>query len=261
MRVQMGSRNRPALVGLVDGVEKRGADFVGATLVQREADGTLFDTTITQLERDAADESGETLLYSLTALNPGTGTVENFCQADSAGVARAIPVGGSWDETGAHTPSDRVITFGCTRGVIAKCVRWGYKPWKQQAGRSLSDYHQACTRMARADYCGDGVSHTEEGTEIDAYDDLGIQQRTPPSLLSPMLFEAAWSPQGAYCIQKERWLKLLALPSFSCAPRFSLSLLTASPVDASDLCLAVRPDVPASSVRLDNQSGLNVRRL
>lgn len=249
-----------ALVGRVGGVEKRGADLVGATLVQREADGALFDTTVTQVERDPADASGETLLYSLTAVNPSTGAVESFCQADSAGAAQAIPVSGSWDETGAHTPSSSVITFGCTRGVIAKCIRWGYKPWKQVAGRSLQDYHQACTRMARADYCGDGVTHTEEGTEIDAYDDLGIQQRTPLNLLSPMLFEAAWSPQGAYCIQKERWLKLLTLPSFTCASRFSLSLPTVSPVDPRDLCLAVRPDLPASSVHLDNQSGLNVRR-
>ena len=37
---------------------------------------------------------------------------------------------------------------------------------------SLASYHQACTRMARADYCGDGTSHTQDGTWIEYYDKL-----------------------------------------------------------------------------------------
>lgn len=248
------------LVGQLHGAELRGADFVGATIVQREQDGSLFDSTLTQVEADPADATGEILLYTLTAVNPSTGAVENLCQADVAGLAKAIPVGGSWSSTGAHTPSATTFTFGCTRGVIAKCVRFGYKPWKVIGGRSMVEYHQACTRMARADYCGDGVSRTEDGTEIDLYDDLGINQRSPLNLLSPMLFEAAWSPQGAYCISKSRWLKLTALPSFatSCLSRFTVALGVTSPVDSRDACLTVRSEIPASTVHIDNQSGVNV---
>src|SRR5207244_135325 len=72
----------------------------------------------------------------------------------------------------------------------------------------LKDYHQACTRMARADYCGNGTSHTVEGNLIDMYDNLGIRTRSvtaergvDPSLLS---FEAAWGPDGAYCLDHVR---------------------------------------------------------
>lgn len=249
-----------ALVGQLQGAELRGTDFVGATIVQREDDGSLFNTTLAQIETDPADATGETLLYTLTAVNPSTGAVENLCQADAAGVAKAIPVGGTWSSSGAHTPSATQFTFGCTKGVIAKCVRWGYKPWKVIAGRSLVDYHQACTRMARADYCGEGVSYTQDGTEIDLYDDLGIQQRSPANLLSPTVFEAAWGPQGAFCISKTRWLNLATLPSFagSCLSRYTVTLGVTSPVDSRDACLAVRSDIPASTVHIDNQSGVNV---
>jgi len=45
-------------------------------------------------------------------------------------------------------------------------MRSGYKPWKVVNGQSLWAYHQACTRMMRADYCGDGRPHTREGTPI-----------------------------------------------------------------------------------------------
>lgn len=116
---------------------------------------------------------------------------------DAEGVAKALPLVGRWDETGAHI-DDGTITFACTNGALAKCARWGYKPWKTFKGKPLRDYHQACTRMVRADYCGNGVGHTQNGTPIDVYDRLGLQQRTQPSVLggrvlgdSGMTFEAA----------------------------------------------------------------------
>ena len=42
----------------------------------------------------------------------------------------------------------------------------------------MSFFHQACTRLVRADYCGNGVYHTATGTSIDVYDSLNIQTRT-----------------------------------------------------------------------------------
>ena len=107
--------------------------------------------------------------------------MENICPPDLFGHRKAIAVAGTWDATGARTGSTTAFTFGCTSGVIAKCVRWGYKPWKVINGKAMNDYHQACTRMARADYCGDGVSHTRNGTLIDMYDGLGIQSRASGS--------------------------------------------------------------------------------
>jgi len=130
-----------------------------------------------------------------------------LCTPDAENVAKAIPLTGSWDETGAHTESSDMITYGCTSGVLAKCVRFGYKPWKNVKGKSLRDYHQACTRMTRADYCGNGKGHTREGTPIDIYDEIGIQKKTPNS---GMVFEAAWSPDGATFINRPRWFETVS---------------------------------------------------
>ena len=60
---------------------------------------------------------------------------------------------------------------------------------------------QACLRMVRADYCGDGRSWTKNGMTIDVYDDVGIQS---PEKDSSMPFEAGWSPDGAVCVHHPR---------------------------------------------------------
>jgi hypothetical protein len=61
--------------------------------------------------------------------------------------------------------------------------------------------------MTRADYCGNGKGYTREGTPIDIYDELGIQKKTPNS---GMVFEAAWSPEGATFINRPRWYDTLS---------------------------------------------------
>src|SRR5204863_5686447 len=120
-----------------------------------------------------------------------------YCAADSDGRSRAIPLQGSWAAgAGTATRSADRVTFACTSGALGKCVRLGYKPWKMVAGKPLAELHAACVRMVRADYCGDGRSHTRDGTRIDIWDRLGIQRRAEPAD-APELFEAAWSPAGA----------------------------------------------------------------
>jgi hypothetical protein len=56
--------------------------------------------------------------------------------------------------------------------------------------------------MVRADYCGDGVGHTHNGTQINIYDRLGIQK---PDVIPAMQFEAGWGINGAQCIHHVRW--------------------------------------------------------
>jgi hypothetical protein len=82
-------------------------------------------------------------------------------------------------------------------GVIAKCVNWGYAPWLTD-----DDMHAGCTRLARADYCGDGTPWTLDGTLINVFDRLGIQ---PEGTGGNMTFEAAWGPSGAVCVARTRY--------------------------------------------------------
>ena len=134
-------------------------------------------------------------------------------------------------------------------------ARASYHPWESRNGTALADYHQACTRMARADYCGDGQTHTQEGTAIDLYDRLSLLKPDP----SPMsLFEATWTPSGAYCVARERWLSIEGLLPLACSAQFTLSI-EASPVNPLDLCLSRRTGTPAAEALLSNRTGVNIQ--
>lgn len=106
-------------------------------------------------------------------------------------------VAGAWDDAGQYDAGDGELTFSCMDGVIFKCVDWGYAPWSFGA-----EVHQSCTRLARADYCGDGRPWTLDGTTIDVYDDFGVQQRVG---VAAMGFEAAWGTDGAVCVNATRY--------------------------------------------------------
>src|SRR5678815_5264127 len=99
------------------------------------------------------------------------------------------------------------FTLGCTTGVIAKCYRWGYRPWVNGYG-DLVAMHWTCTRLARADYCGDGTPHTHDGTKINVWDTLPRPIESHGGLLPPagMLFEAGWNTGGAVCLSRARWM-------------------------------------------------------
>jgi hypothetical protein len=176
------------LRGTIDGAPVGMEALVGATLEALTADGGTITLRITAVERDPADPE---LVYASLATADG----ENICGPQG----RGLFVGGVWDDSGARRESADLITYSCTHGVIAKCVAWGYKPW-----RVGPDLHQACTRMARADYCGDGMSHTENGTTIDVFDGRGIQSpSTTPE--QGFVFEAGWGPDGAVCVSHPRY--------------------------------------------------------
>ena len=156
---------------------------------------------IAEVRTDPHDSSGDLLLYALELQDAETGTWANVCNADPYGERWAFPVQGSWDAQGSHVNDATRFSVACTAGVIAKCMRWGYKPFRSVNGQSLAPYHQACTRMARADYCGNGTPHTEAGTSIDVEDNLGVQRYDSPGALE---LEATWGPAGATCVSQNR---------------------------------------------------------
>ncbi|WP_293273437.1 ADYC domain-containing protein [Nannocystis sp.] len=151
--------------------------------------------------------------YHLSISLKGTDVWQPLCE----GGVPAIPLQNYWNEaTGARVDDKNFVTFACTNGVLAHCTQWGYRPWaeaeqcddgKGKKGKkhchdiSLQDHHQACTRMARADYCGDGVAWTVPGTPIDIYDALDPQIEAPET---DWPVEAEWKPNGAYCLNDIR---------------------------------------------------------
>ena len=94
----------------------------------------------------------------------------------------------------------------CAESAAAKCARWGYRPWEAADPAhpdAARDLHAACTRMARADYCGDGRSATRKGTDVNHWDRESRVPRGAPR--SGVSFEAAWTPRGAACMSHARW--------------------------------------------------------
>ena len=165
----------------------------GTMLTVHDEEGGVHSLRIDRIDKDPGDPDGEIFLYDTSFQDANDGTWKPFCLPDRDGRTTAIPIQGSWDGARNYVPSDR-ITFACTNGALAKCVRFGYKPWKSVGGVSLLEYHRACVHLVPADYCGDGRAHTRNGTGIDLFDRLHIQKR---EARAGLLFEAAWSPTGA----------------------------------------------------------------
>ena len=185
-------------------------DFVGTTMagVRDTATRVPYRITAASALPLTEDPRGRSMFYTLVE---DTAAATPLCAGTDN---RAIPLTGRWTESGHVDTSTSTFTMGCTRGAIAKCYRLGYRPWDVDAGgRSLRDYHQTCTRAARADFCGNGTSFTIDGTTIDMYDRLNHVTAASEGFA----FEAVWAREqtigsddvyvmrGPVCLSKKRW--------------------------------------------------------
>jgi len=189
-------------VALSDGRHLTGRDLIGAELTIGYAGDHEAQVKINGAEHDPEDPRGERWLYHLLLKYRKTGHWQEFCDLGPKGRRLGFPVEGRITADGAYEPADGQISFTCTGGALAKCIRMGYLPWaKNAAGGAMLDHFRACLRMVRADYCGDGRPHTRDGTLINIYDRIGVQKRDP---FPELVFEAAWGPDGAVCVRKTR---------------------------------------------------------
>lgn len=236
-------------------VSPAGKEIVGTVVQGTSSDGKPVEVAI--CGADTSSEDPETVWYRIEAWNAMAQEWENPCVAiDRTTNPRAVAVSGVWDASGARQDVPGRFTFACENGAIAKCIRWGYKPWASRDGKPLTELHQACTRMARADYCGDGRSHTHESTTIDYYDALDLSARTTEVSASwdPARgsFEAAWGPDGATCMAHTRDGRALEMVLQECPNRFRAGSLV--DLGDGDRCSVQRTDVNPRSALLRNRS-------
>jgi len=189
-------------VTLSDGTVLAQESLPGTVLAFGDGSGQHRRLCIDAVECDTRDPDGEVMLYTLSEQDPENGEWCNACQPDPDGRRLGFPLAGFFTSDGRYTAASGRLLITCTGGAEGKCVRFGYKPRRQAAdGSSLMPYYQTCVRMARADYCGDGVGHTRNGTPIDIFDHVGIQRDEPAA---GMTFEAAWGEDGAVCVSHTR---------------------------------------------------------
>jgi hypothetical protein len=228
---------------------------VGTVLQGTASDGKPVEVAI--CGADPSPEDPGMVFYRIEAWNALAQTWENPCVAlGRVTDPRALAVSGVWDASGAHHDTPGRLTFACQNGAIAKCILWGYKPWASRNGQSLAGLHQACTRMARADYCGNGRSHTHRDTTIDMYDRLGVLERATEASAewdpARASFEAAWAPDGATCLARTRDGRALASILQECPTRFQEG--DAVELGGGDRCKVRRADVRPGDALLRNQS-------
>jgi hypothetical protein len=195
-------------------VDKSGEDLIGARMLGI----TTEDPIPMVIDNIIVDAPNPNLyFFSFVDVDENNDIIPNShvpaCTDENDDPVPAVLLSGAWnDATGARTTQlTDVITIACVNGAIGKCVSWGYPPWQSQqeclgqdcSNKSLDDWHQACTRMVRADYCGNGAHHTESGTSINVWDNFGIQAHGTPG--SEYTAEAEWTQSGARCIKKTRW--------------------------------------------------------
>jgi hypothetical protein len=185
-------------VTLPGGRVLRSAELVGAVLVLRSGARVRIDA----VELDGAAHVGPVWLHTLAVQGPD-GTWTNVCLPAPDGRRVGFPVPGRATAEGLVVEAPPgVFELTCTGGAQAKCVRFGYRPWATGPdGRPMRDLYNACIRMVRADYGGDGVGTTRNGMPIDLYDDGKIQE---PDRMAGHDFEAGWDAAGAVCVRHVR---------------------------------------------------------
>ena len=196
------------VVTLADGTVLPQERLPGTILMIGDGTGARRPVRIDTVETDARDPKGEVILYGLSQ-QAADGSWTNLCEPDPDGRRLGFPLAGAFTPDGRHVEAPGRFFVTCTGGAEGKCVRFGYKPWGTSPdGSPMVPYYQACVRMVRADYCGDGVGHTKNGTPIDLFDRIGVQKDEP---VEGITFEAAFGPQGAVCVRRTRWHELLDL--------------------------------------------------
>jgi hypothetical protein len=175
-----------------------GYDFLWSEFFGNLGDGRRARLRVSNMRQAAAPNSDLTEYW--VEYQDDAGTWYPLCRNSAGTAVWAYPVQGVYDYRrgvptgGAHMDDPAHFTFACGGGAVSKCINLGYRLWTSRNGVPLAPYHQACTRLLRGDYCGDGTPYTQDGNRVNLFDNLGIQQDT-----ENWVFEANWDQNGARC--------------------------------------------------------------
>lgn len=198
--------------GAVRARRSNGTWVGGVNIVNAQLSGTLSNGTSATIKFfDADQDTTNTNLWTYDVRYLKNGSWVPICGNSSPGVPRrayAMPNGYDFGfivpdsgdvmvtGTGNLVVDANLITFACRGFAYAKCEEF-YPPWLSTGGTSLSNTHWACVRALRADTCGDGIAHTEDGVLVNVYDSLGYVEDGEAWPL-----EARWDTTGALCLDR-----------------------------------------------------------
>lgn len=210
-------------IQIINGSLLSGNDGLSTKIGAQLAD-TVFNVNFDPLTTGGEDMTFKILSVAQSGVQPttyfhtvhqlnGDDVFETICRDGAGNPTQAIALAGTWDpETAVRQPGVGKFTWACRGAALAKAVEWGYQPW---ASATMADAHEAAMRMIRADYCGDGVTHTSNGNPIDVSDKWGIQVAD-----TNWAVEAKWGPNGAVCLNTPRklWWTRSSIPCAATLP-------------------------------------------
>jgi hypothetical protein len=219
------------VVAEVDGVELKGTEFIGSVWSFHVSEGGSVVTV--QAFLTEVETSFDVGLYDpddpeeLRRLDParsvyrfkwddGDGLVDT-CEEDEIGGALAVIYGDILvDHTlGTIVARPNTLYFGCISGAVGKASLWGYAPDSPSLPSLSLPAFTTATRLVRADYCADGVAHTDVGNPVELFDRWGINDSFN---LPAFTTEAVWDVGGgARCMKQIRNGGNVGLAGFVCA--------------------------------------------
>ena len=191
----------------------RGLGLTGATILVKGPGLLSLPIPITVLAYDEIDSWAEdgpsvptyALLYPDLSSLLGT---RNVCNGDLTDVlaTAAVVLGGETYNTTTKTVNagmNRWFTIGCAGSAAAKLRLLNYGPQSDfdgQGNPASVDQRQAALKMITADYCGSGVSYTQNDTPLQWEDAAGTVPLDGPQ----GAIEAVWTSSGALCVDTTR---------------------------------------------------------
>jgi hypothetical protein len=128
-------------VTVPDGRVLTSPDLAGAVLDVVDDTGRTMTVRIEAVARDPSDADGDVWLHRFSILEAGTGAWRELCTPAPDGTVAGFPVAGSWTSDRRHLRGSSGFAVTCASGAVGKCVRFGYKPWREAKWVSLWDYH------------------------------------------------------------------------------------------------------------------------
>jgi hypothetical protein len=166
-----------------------------------------MDRTISSWASNGTPMTG----YALGYFDPGLNDWVNVCPEDQdpEAVSVTLIAGETYDSELKLVTGGMLdwVTIACEGQAVYKMKRMNYGPNQDFDGDgnpATEAQRQATLKMITADYCGDGNSHTAQGTPIhwrnfyESVDSFPYEQSPAPTI------EALWGHEGAVCLTDPR---------------------------------------------------------
>lgn len=185
----------------------RGSQILGGVILVKLPQGPSVPVIIAGHDEVPSWAEGEPPIAAYTLLYPEPEALfglKSVCTESLLGVliSSATILGGERYDADAKTVAPdqpRWFNVACAGSAAAKMKLLGYGP---QTSATTPEQRQATLKMITADYCGDGTSYTENGTEVDWANASGAVAPAWGAELGPL--EALWTEHGALCLETPR---------------------------------------------------------